>query len=367
MVLRPSIVSARSMRYRIDCGLVMPCRSALRTSLRLGSVAAAVMLLLPAMIGCGGGSSNASPRPSRSVVIGHGRTAAGWAFVATVQPAPGGETTRTGACPLNILITESAQSQTTMVCYSWSESPVRPRVECHTGTLIIRLRVRDNTRNVRLALSDGRTVTSPVMLVPRGFGGPATLYYQAVQGPKPVPVSITELDERGRVVKTLATPRVGECTKVLVRHLPGSAHILAKDRAPDGKSLTISSERTRILGKTYFGLRVAFAGPGAAVIGSGPLRLALPLEWDVKRVCKPYAYSIIYGVLASPSDEVFVRTGIALQSMRRVPISASVRPDSVLVYDLVRQIPTELIARTREGKIIVDKNVSSIFAETPCM
>ena len=130
---------------------------------------------------------------------------------------------------------------------------------------------------------------------------------------------------------------------------------------------TISSERTRTLGRTYFGLRVAFKGAGASAIGSGPLRLALPLEWDVRRVCKPYSYGIFYGMLTSPGDEAFVRTGRGLQRMRRAAIAASVRPHSTLVYSLVRQTPTELIVRTRDGKTVVDENVNSIFAETPCV
>lgn len=324
-------------------------------------------MLLLAVSGCGGAASSHAARSSRSVVVGHGQTAAGSTFVATIQTpsVAGGEPSGAGACPLNVSITEGAQSRTTKVCYSWSESPVRPKVECQAGTLTIHVRVRDNTHNVRLTLSDGRVVTSPVILVPRALGGPATLYYQAVQGPSPIPVSITELDERGREIRTVATPRVVECTKMQVRHLPG--HVLARDRAPGGRLFTISSERTRTLGRTYFGLRVAFEGDGASAIGSGPLRLALPLEWDVRRVCKPYPYGIIYGVLTTPGAGAFVRTGRGLQRMRRVTIAASVRPHSTLVYSLVRQTPTEVIVRTRDGKTVVDESVSSIFLETPCV
>lgn len=327
-------------------------------------LAAVAFALLLAVSGCGGAASSHAARSSQSVVIGRGQTAAGSAFVATIQTPS--VASGASACPLNVSITEGPQSRTTKVCYSWSESPVRPKVECQAGTLTIHVRVRDNTHNVRLTLSDGRTVTSPVILVPRALGGPASLYYQAVQGPRPIPVYITELDQLGREIRTVATPRVIECTKIQVRHLPGSVHVLASDRAPGGRLFTISSERTRTLGRTYFGLRVAFEGGGTSAIGSGPLRLALPLEWDVRRVCKPYLYGIFYGVLTTPGDEAFVQTGMGLQRMRRAAIAASVRPHSTLVYSLVRQTPTELIVRTRDGKTIVDESVSSIFAETPC-
>jgi hypothetical protein len=332
-------------------------------------LAAVAFALLVAVSGCGGTASSHAARSSKSVVIAHGRTAAGSTFVAAMQipTSSGGEAKGVGACHLNVSITEGAPSRTTNTCYSWSESPVRPKVECQAGTLTIHLPVRDKTHNVRLTLSDGRTVTSPVIRVPPALGGSARLYYQAVQGPRPIPVSITEFDGRGDEIRTVATPRVVECTKIQVRDVPGSAHVLASDRAPGGRSFTISSERTRTLGRTYFGLRVAFEGAGSNVIGSGPLRLALPLEWDVRRVCKPHPYGIIYGVLTMPGDEAFVRTGIGLERMRRVVIAASVRPHSTLVYSLVRQTPTELIVRTRNGKPVVDENVSSISAETPCV
>jgi len=342
---------------------------------RRGIVAIAMSVALLTQNGCGNDLSRAATQKG-SRVIARGQTFAGGSFVATLQ--------RTSGCPLSVVIKESGTLVKNEMCYAHFESPERPRVSCLLGILAIYWRVLDAAHAVRLTLTDGQTVSSPVMVVPRQRGASAKLYYQAVRGPSPMPASVTELDARGRPLKTMAVSHVIECTKQPVKRLRNSTHVLARDRAPDGRVFGISSELSRILGKSYFGLQLAFEGSGATVIRSAALRLAspaagvsvsspaelehiLPLEWEVGRVCTPYRYGIIYGVLRSTHDEVFVRSGGGFSSLRRVSIPASVRPHSVLVYGVLRRIPNELIVRTPVGTTVVREKVSSIFAETPCV
>ncbi len=54
---------------------------------------------------------------------------------------------------------------------------------------------------MRLRLSNGRRITSRVAFVPASFGGPAGFYYQSVRGPTPFPVSLTEFEAGGKVVR----------------------------------------------------------------------------------------------------------------------------------------------------------------------
>jgi len=60
-----------------------------------------------------------------------------------------------------------------------------------------------SVRTVQLHLSNGRTITSRVIRVPRNSGGPGGIYVEAIRGYSPYPVSLTELDAQGRVVKVL--------------------------------------------------------------------------------------------------------------------------------------------------------------------
>ena len=49
---------------------------------------------------------------------------------------------------------------------------------------MVEARLRAAARTVRLQLSDGRTITSAAIRVPKRLGGPAGLYYQACADPR---------------------------------------------------------------------------------------------------------------------------------------------------------------------------------------
>jgi hypothetical protein len=147
-------------------------------------------------------------RPRSDVVIGHGTTSAGTKFVASVEPPP-----KLDDCKPGLTITEAEGPLTVSSggsrCGSASSDQT---VVCDDGLLKIEAAVLPETRHVRLLLSDGRSITSRVLLLPAGVnGGPAGFYYQAVRGPMPIPVSLTELDAQGRKLRVLKLSPVRAC------------------------------------------------------------------------------------------------------------------------------------------------------------
>src|SRR5271166_1644670 len=158
--------------------------------------------------------------PSKgSVEIGHGQTAAGSSYTVWLEPKPERQ------CQLSLTVQETESSSasngvieassfgTGEACLSRSH-PEAPTVECRgEGLLTIEAQTLPDARSVRLHLSDGRQITSTVALVPAQLGGPAGFYYQVLRGPSPVPVSLTEVDADGTVLRTVTLPRRPKCVK----------------------------------------------------------------------------------------------------------------------------------------------------------
>jgi hypothetical protein len=325
---------------------------------RAGGVCLLVAAVLGAMCGCGGESAKVARPRDATATVGRGRTFAGTSFVATVQ--------RSTDCPLSVTIQEGGSFGSRSLCYSILERPVRPKVECLLGLLAIHMQVMSAARSVWLTMSDGQRIRSPVMVLPRRLGGPATLYYQAVR-PNPIPVALTELDASNRPLQTVPVPRVGECSTHLVKPVPGGTRLLVTVRAPGDRSLSIISQENLIRGKISRGLRVVLNGAAGAVIGSGALRFLPPLGWEAARICGAKALTAIYGVLEMESDRVFVRTGQKLNALDHIAIPASVGWHGTLVYGFTTQVPTDLIVRTQVGKTIVDERVGASIDRIPCV
>jgi hypothetical protein len=141
----------------------------------------------------------AGPLP-RGTVIGHGTTDAGQNFVASVERPRKGQ-----ACRVNLTITETSGSGGSS--FGECGPSLRPVVTCERGLLRIRAPMPATTHSARLLLSNGRTIVSEALLVPPADGGPLAYYYQAVRGPTPFPVSLTELNAGEAVVGVLKLPR----------------------------------------------------------------------------------------------------------------------------------------------------------------
>lgn len=194
-------------------------------ALNRGALGALLML-----IGCGGSASQTAHGVSavgishREVVIGKGQTYAGTHFVATLligtkneqagRSVFKGEVMPKSSCPLNVAIKEQDYLPYVVECYVRLSDPVRPTVECVRGLLTVHMQTTDAAYSLRLILSDGQTVTSSLMTVPRRLGGPAKLYYQAIEKAGPSPIAVEEFASDGKILKvTRILPRLPLCAR----------------------------------------------------------------------------------------------------------------------------------------------------------
>jgi hypothetical protein len=314
---------------------------------------------------------------TRPVVIGRGKTAAGGHFVARAEPIS--RSRRALGCvfvtieepsrPQSRGLIETLSGEGTGRCLSRAHVEPEPMVHCKSGLLTIEANLQPEARSARLLLSDRETITSPAIRLPARLGGPAGLYYQAVRGPSPIPVSVTELDAEGRALTVLKLPAVVECTKHPVKYFPGGIVHLAHGSLPQGPSFTIRGEGYRKLGSNHFELKLQASNEGLLFGGDGEggsafaADLAVPygvrvLEPQAASGCLPQPYAIIYGLLKAPRDTVLARVSGTLVPLQKVAIPARLRPGGVLVYGAFTPLPTELLVRNQSGKIVARENLS---------
>jgi hypothetical protein len=254
----------------------------------------------------------------------------------------------------------------------------RPSVDCREGLLTIETEVPSDTRTVDLRMSDGTHVVSRPVFVPRRLGGPGAFYYQAVRGPSPVPVSLTERDAHGRPLRVLKLRRIVGCSKHPLKYLRGGKHTLVRGSAPQGPSFSIVGERYRLFGRVHTQLKLRTGGglvssdegeeeeePSAAdgLIGSVPVRRTAPLDSEISAGCHPHEYSIFYGLLKQPRDTVLAKIAGKLVPVLRVHIPSSLHAGRLLVYLASASRPEELLVRAPSGKIVMNEDLSRVARE----
>lgn len=315
-------------------------------------------------------------RKSPGVTIAHGKTAAGERFVAKLRRnVPHSRAFKANGCRLSLSI-EAAQQEGGVhftdregTCLSRSGRTLPPSVNCNSGLLTVTLNTLPAARSVRLRLSDGRAITSPVLFVPARLGGPAGYYYQVVRGPSPIPVALAELDAHGRTLRTIALPRIVECTVHPLKYFPGGVRALVQEAVPNGgPPFTIAAERYRFLGKVYFELKlhVEPLGEGGGERAGGEIFSASQhraLEWQIEEGCKPHPYTILYALLKNPGDTVLSRTGATLIPWRTVPIPAYLHAGGTLVYTVLPEPPEELIVRAPYGHTLAAEKLAPLATE----
>jgi hypothetical protein len=321
-----------------------------------------------------------------SVVIGRGRTAAGSGYTIRLERQQPPQTKQAGpigpepSCRFQVSVSEAGnqgegESELVVVsaggtCLSTSH-PERPNVGCDAGLLTIEGQTLARTRSVRLRLSDGRQITSRVALVPARLGGPAGFYYQAVRGPSPIPVSLTELDAHNRVLRTIKLNRIRECSKHPITFLPGGLRTIVHGVAPGGPAFAIVGERYRTEGEVHFKLKVevgeeGLSGGGFLGVVPRPERPGQkpgPFSLEISKGCQPHEYAILYGILKSPRDTVLARTAGALRPLSRVRMPASLHVGGVLVYVALSQVPSEVLVRTPSGKTVFTEKLAGLARE----
>jgi hypothetical protein len=343
-----------------------------------------------------------APKPQKEVLppikkppaIARGRTAAGGKFVVRAEARSGRPdavgcsafiTIEEPSRPRGGLIESLSSGEGTSRCVSRSHVEPKPAVQCDSGLLTIEANLLPAARSVRLLLSNQRTVTSSAIRVPTRLGGPARLYYQAVRGPSPIPVSLTELDAQGDTLTVLTLPAVVECTKNPIKHAPGGIVRLVHQSLPQGPSFTIRAERFRELGTSYFELK-ARVSEGRLFSASGGLGSLFGTESEsepgpppgvgghairlggfgesgtfaphTSDGCEPQPYAIVYGLLKAPRDTVLARVSGELVPLRKVAIPARLHAGGVLAYGAFSPLPSELLVRSPAGKIIASEDQS---------
>jgi hypothetical protein len=261
--------------------------------------------------------------------------------------------------------------------------PRQPTVKCVRGLLTIDLVTAGAVRSVELRLSDGTRIASRPIRVSARLGGPAGVYYQQVRGPAPVPVALVELGARGHRLHEFKLERLMGCTKHPFKYLPGGFRVLARGREPQGPRFAIMAEHYRLFGVVYFKLRFAegvqanqlrrtrepegpseeiFEGEeegeaGEAVPGRSGRIVALPFQAHVESGCHPYEHSLIYGLLRSRRDRVFVKVAGLTHQLRRVPIPAEMRAGyGALAYGAFASSPEEMVVRAPDGRVVLHED-----------
>lgn len=164
-------------------------------------------------------------------VIGRGRVVGGGKYTILVEArkrggsrGPGGDRTfedlpASHSCRLQVDVLEeetlsgsrlTVTDEPEVACLSRSH-PMAPRVRCEAERRAIEAQTQIGARSVRVTLADGHELLSRVLRVPRRLGGPAGFFYQAQLVWDSPPVALTELDRRGRPLRTVTLKHVPRC------------------------------------------------------------------------------------------------------------------------------------------------------------
>ncbi len=319
---------------------------------------------------------------STTIRVGSGRTAAGTRYVVSVERTKGGHGCKaqvqirppeSGASGALGKIIETIGSES-LLCLSGGAGGAL-QTQCSEGLIEIRARLLPATRTIDLRLSDGRQIVSRPVLVSARLGGPAAIYYQALRGPSPIPVSLVERDAQGRTLRVVRLQRIVGCSKHPLKYLPGGKRTLVHGRTPQGPVFSIVGERYRLFGRVHVQLKLKM-GEGSASSGEGeeegeegpgegpsgsfarPVKRIEPLESEVSAGCHPHEYSIFYGLLKRPSDTVLAKVAGKLVPLRRVRIPASLHAGGVLVYLASEGQPEEVVVRSPSGQVAMSEDLS---------
>lgn len=316
--------------------------------------------------------------PKRSMVIGHGRTLAGGRYTIEVEHRHHLVELGRGRC-VEIEISETiggprGRSSGTLKCLSRSLREA-PKVTCEEGLLTIEAQTLPSARYVRLTLSNGRQIVSRVAIVPPRLGGPIGYYHQAVWGPAPIPVTLSELGAHGRLLRSVNLPSREGCKRAPLEEI----RIVATGTVPrSGLRFIIIANRLPARARElrrpvhvlayHIAVYVLIADLGALrdmveakprVIKSHSRRRPPPFALQVATGCRPHEYAIVYGLLNDPRDRVFARMAGGLVPLRRVPMPASMHTTDALAYAALPAVPGEVVVRSPAGRTLMRANLSS--------
>ncbi|HEY0516893.1 MAG TPA: hypothetical protein VGD00_07205 [Solirubrobacteraceae bacterium] len=315
-----------------------------------------------------------SERRERRPVLARGRLRDGARFL--VRRATGEEGFVSGGCRLGLDVEISRPARTEAVFTAVSSSSfcateTSPRslsLDCGEATQTITMAVPSRVRTVGLLLSDGQRISSRAVHIARHDGGPAALYVQELHGYEPHPVSLTELDARGAIVRVVRVPAIERCRK---RPEPQGPRFVAlvHGTAPGGARFAIEGAFVRFGAQTEFSVSAQTGVENGGGVESGS-EIAVgknvakpnapkprPFESQIAAQCPPHPYTLVYGLLRARGASVLARTGEGLVPLTEVPIAAHLHAAGPLFYGVFAAAPSELVVRRRDGSVLYTESL----------
>jgi hypothetical protein len=309
---------------------------------------------------------------THGTIVGHGSTRAGERFVVRVRK----EDAHGSPCRHEVSVEYRSQSHSSSRifanesgssdCLSGRTAAPQPSVECDEGLLRIKSRTLARTRSVHLLLSDGTSLNSPAIAIPARLGGPVGVYIQALRGPSPFPVSLTELDAHGRTLRTLKLQPVHHCKKTPSPEPTFRAIVRAT--TPDGTPFTITGMSVNFTGHAEFSLSIhaghetggveESASSESAEAGIGARRAILTEVSLLAGCSSPHQYGIVYAHLKTPGATVLAQTASGLVPLQLAGIPAALHAKGVLVYGAFPTFPSELIVRAADGTTLMRESLA---------
>ena len=296
-------------------------------------------------------------------VIGRGKTSAGDEFILRRERPGGAFGFSSCRHPIEVDLKDKrltnglSQSFGTTVCLSRHFRDALG-TGCRGDTESITTAVPASVRAVRLQLSNGRTVTSNVVQIPRRDGGPGGIYVQAINSARLYAVSLTELDASGRVILTVKL-RAHRCRREPTVSGPTFVD-LATGATPSGEEFTIQGVVFHTGHKhTSFSLSLEAGtrqNTDEITIGNAKPK-AFP--WQLRMECQPHEYAIIYGILAAPGATVLARTATGLVPLTTVVITPSLHSGGPLVYGVFSTLPSELVVLGSDGSTLYTESLAA--------
>jgi hypothetical protein len=280
----------------------------------------------------------------------------------------------------------SVTSGGSTICLPHGSLGASSPVSCEAGVITVQERTSAAVRRVRMRLSDGRTITSGVVQIPRRYGGPAVIYAQGLRGPSPYPVSLSELGARGRIVAVVRLPAERHCRERRVTE--ARIVTLAHGATAAGASFTISAgvASRNAVGRNLLrgvprvllvvtgdafgedddnlleanGLLEAAGAPAGRASGrqTGPLQSP-----SLQASCPPGEAAIFYGLLRAKGDTASMRTAKGLVPLAKVPLPAELHEPADLLWGVFETVPSELVVQGPGGTRVYAERLEGLAHE----
>ena len=290
-------------------------------------------------------------------VLGRGTTRAGTTFVVR-REAPS-EASSSCRRSVSVEFIERHGGSSSSVCLG-GNSDRQPSGSCGGGIQSIQLAVPASVRTGRLLLSNGQTITSSVVRITRKAGGPDGVYVQAVRGYSPYPISLTELDASGNVVKVVRLKKL-RCARETAAMSPTLVD-LAQSTTPNGEPFSIQG----IIAHPGRGPASFFLVPPPVGVQrsssseEGAERTeSRSFTWSLALECPPHPFAIIYGILSPPDALVLARTHTGLVPLTVVPLAANLHSSGPLAYGVFISLPSELIVHSSNGSTLYTESLAA--------